>query len=133
MAGVAVMLKKASAASAETGEDIVKVAAALTALVIAATSAVALASEETGPDPIPVTYVLCAASGYCNAYFPPGTIPMHTCTRTTGDAVRWQVTTPAGAAMLSLVQAAKLSGTKVKVSVDGCISEYPKLNFIQLL
>jgi hypothetical protein len=110
----------------------------IVALGVTAATAIAQASEETGPDPVTVTYLLCAASGYCNAYFIKGTIPKHTCTRETGDAVRWDATTPAGAHMLMLLQAAHLSGKKVKISVNGCLgttadpTHYPKLNFVQV-
>jgi hypothetical protein len=101
------------------------------ALLFVSISSDARASEESRAD-LAIKSVMCAASGYCNAYFQRDAIPMHTCTRDTRDAVRWDATTPAGAHMLSVLQSAQLSGKLVLVSVDGCLLEYPKLNYVQI-
>jgi hypothetical protein len=77
--------------------------------------------------------LMCSESKYCTAYFADGEVAAGTtCLRKGGTAVRWDVSTPAGAAMLSLLQGAHLARREVIIWDSGCIGEYPKLAWLQV-
>ncbi len=77
--------------------------------------------------------VMCSQSNACTAYFVAGQVAAGTaCSRQTGDAVRWDASTPAGAHMLSLVLAAHVAKKDVKIWDEGCFDVYPKLAYLQV-
>jgi hypothetical protein len=103
---------------------------------ILATFGIATAQASTSNN-VSITSVTCSASNQCVAYFASGSVAANTtCDRKTGDALRWDASTQAGANMLSVVLAAHLSGRSVIVADKDCIgqsgSTYPQLAWVQM-
>lgn len=103
------------------------------ATAIAAMSSVPAYAATTSA-PVSVRSVLCSASNTCTAYFAASQVADGTsCSRKSGDAVRWDASTQVGANLLSVLLAAQLSNRKVIITDEGCDGGgYPRLQWVQL-
>lgn len=105
--------------------------AALCAVTLASAST-ALAQPVRSATQLNVNYVMCSLhSGQCTAHFSGNVANEGGCTSST--SARWDARTVEGQNMLSLVQAAHLSGKKVYVWDEDCIGGDPKLAWFQVL
>ena len=108
-------------------------------LFVAALTSSAAAAEDPPPQlpHLTVKQVMCSLpSKQCTAFFDVNIDKNVSCVNK--SRVRWDASTPAGQNMLSLFQAAHLSGKQVIVTYDGCIpvadnKSDPQLQWAQVL
>jgi hypothetical protein len=104
---------------------------AVASILAAASLAGTAHATPTNSKEVQVQAVMCAASKLCTAYVVGVVANTTGCSRY--DAVKWDASTPQGQNMLSLFQAAHLSGRKVVIWDEGCTQEWPTLQYVKVL